>query len=73
MKIITVTLNPCIDVNYKTDISFEAGKLNRVPAPEVSYNGKGINVSRELRSLSEYALRSATEAESFSHPFEKRD
>ncbi len=56
MKIITVTLNPCIDVNYKTDISFEAGKLNRVPAPEVSYNGKGINVSRELKYLSEESI-----------------
>lgn len=53
MKIITVTLNPCIDVNYKTDKPFEAGKLNRVPAPSVSFNGKGINVSRLLLKMGE--------------------
>ncbi len=53
MKIITVTLNPCIDINYKTDKPFEAGALNRVPAPSVSYNGKGINVSRLLSKMGE--------------------
>lgn len=53
MKIITVTLNPCIDINYKTDKPFTAGELNRVPAPSVSYNGKGVNVSRLLLKLGE--------------------
>ena len=53
MKIITVTLNPCIDINYKTEKPFRAGELNRVPAPSVSYNGKGINVSRLLSKMGE--------------------
>lgn len=56
MKIITVTLNPCIDINYKTDKPFRAGELNRVPAPSVSYNGKGINVSRLLLKLGEESV-----------------
>lgn len=51
MKIITVTLNPCIDVNYKLDKPFRAGELNRVPAPQTKICGKGINVSRMFRSM----------------------
>ena len=51
MKIITVTLNPCIDVNYRLDKPFFAGELNRVPAPERTICGKGINVSRMFREL----------------------
>ena len=46
MKIITVTLNPCIDVNYKLDKPFRAGELNRMPVPQTEICGKGINVSR---------------------------
>lgn len=56
MKIITVTLNPCIDINYKTDKPFLSGALNRVPAPDVSYNGKGINVSRALMKMGEESV-----------------
>lgn len=56
MKIITITLNPCIDVNYRLDCPFCAGKLNRVPDAETSYNGKGINVSRALNSLNEESV-----------------
>lgn len=48
MKIITVTLNPCIDADYKLTSSFKAGELNRVPEPSVTYSGKGINVSKAL-------------------------
>ncbi len=48
MKIITVTLNPCVDINYTLSSPFKAGELNRVPAPCVTYSGKGINVSRAL-------------------------
>lgn len=51
MKIITVTLNPCVDVNYTLSEKFEAGKLNRVGVPKTSYSGKGINVSRRLKGL----------------------
>ncbi len=50
MKIITVTLNPCVDVNYKLSSSFRAGELNRVPKPETEICGKGINVSRAVRA-----------------------
>lgn len=56
MKIITVTLNPCIDINYKLDFPFKAGELNRVPTPKESVNGKGINVSRELKRLGEESV-----------------
>ena len=51
MKIITVTLNPCIDVDYKLTSPFRAGELNRVPAPAVQICGKGINVSRALSKM----------------------
>lgn len=51
MKIITVTLNPCIDVDYKLSAPFRAGELNRVPAPAVQICGKGINVSKALAKM----------------------
>lgn len=51
MKIITVTLNPCIDVNYNLSKPFRAGELNRVPTPVTNLCGKGINVSRILRNM----------------------
>ena len=51
MKIITVTLNPCIDVDYKLTAPFRAGELNRVPAPAVQICGKGINVSKALSKM----------------------
>lgn len=51
MKIITVTLNPCVDVNYKLTKPFQPGELNRVPAPKTSICGKGINVSRAFAEL----------------------
>ena len=51
MKIITVTLNPCIDADYKLSAPFLAGELNRVPAPCVSYSGKGVNVSKALLKM----------------------
>ncbi len=51
MKIITVTLNPCIDVDYKLTAPFRAGELNRVPAPAVQVCGKGINVSKALSKM----------------------
>ena len=53
MKIITVTLNPCIDADYVMNTPFCAGKLNRTEEPAISYNGKGINVSRVLKRLGE--------------------
>ena len=51
MKIITVTLNPCIDADYKLSEPFKAGELNRVPEPSITYSGKGINVSKALLKM----------------------
>lgn len=51
MKIITVTLNPCVDVNYTLSAPFEKNKLNRVPVPKIKLCGKGINVSRQLLKM----------------------
>lgn len=51
MKIITVTLNPCIDADYKLTAPFKAGELNRVPEPNITYSGKGINVSKALYKM----------------------
>lgn len=51
MKIITVTLNPCIDADYKLSTPFRAGELNRVPEPSITYSGKGINVSKALHKM----------------------
>lgn len=52
MKYLTVTLNPAIDRMYRLDTAFETGKLNRaMEMSEMSFSGKGINVSRELFRL----------------------
>ena len=56
MKIITVTLNPCIDVSYNMAVPFRAGELNRVDSGTLRYSGKGINVSRRLKSLGTESL-----------------
>lgn len=49
MRYITVTLNPTVDRMYRLDEPIRTGTLNRAPKmSEVSYSGKGINVSREL-------------------------
>lgn len=51
MKIVTVTLNPCIDVSYNMSGEFRCGELNRVDGGALRYSGKGINVSRRLKTL----------------------
>lgn len=56
MKIITVTLNPCIDVSYNMTNEFRAGELNRVDGGSLRYSGKGINVSRRLKTLGTESL-----------------
>ncbi|WP_300119429.1 1-phosphofructokinase family hexose kinase [uncultured Enterococcus sp.] len=43
--IITITMNPSLDLNYITE-TFSSGKHNRVPAPVKSIGGKGINAGR---------------------------
>ena len=47
-KIITVTLNPCIDKSVEVD-GFAAGKTNRVLTSRTDVGGKGVNVARALR------------------------
>ncbi|NMA64755.1 MAG: 1-phosphofructokinase, partial [Clostridiaceae bacterium] len=48
--IITITLNPAIDKTVEIT-NFEAGKLNRVQASRLDCGGKGINVSKVVKSL----------------------
>ena len=53
--IITVTMNPAIDKTVEVD-KFQPYALNRIRRIEYDVGGKGINVSRELRSLSEESV-----------------
>ena len=49
MKYVTVTLNPAIDQTYTLDGPFKTGELNRSSKmSEISFSGKGINVSKAL-------------------------
>lgn len=49
-KILTVTLNPAIDVRYNIE-KIEMGNVNRTSTIEKNAGGKGINVSRVIRQL----------------------
>ena len=52
MKYITLTLNPTVDRMYRLNTPFKTGTLSRTEEmSEVSFSGKGINVSRELKRL----------------------
>lgn len=48
--IITVTLNPAIDKTIEIK-NFEVGKLNRIETVRLDAGGKGINVSKVIKSL----------------------
>lgn len=50
MLIITVTLNPSVDISYKLN-DFETDTVNRVTDVSKTAGGKGINVTRVLRQL----------------------
>lgn len=50
--IITVTLNPSVDISYKLN-DFETDTVNRVTDVSKTAGGKGINVTRVLRQLKE--------------------
>ena len=47
-RIITVTLNPCLDKTVEVS-AFAAGKTNRVLSSRTDVGGKGVNVARALR------------------------
>lgn len=49
-KILTVTLNPCIDKTITIDI-FAYGGLNRAKSIRADVGGKGINVAKVLRNF----------------------
>jgi len=48
--IITVTLNPAIDKTIEIE-NFETGKLNRAEKVRLDAGGKGINVSKVIKSI----------------------
>ena len=50
--ILTVTLNPSVDISYKLD-AFQLDTVNRVQDVTKTAGGKGINVSRVLKQLGE--------------------
>lgn len=50
--ILTVTLNPSVDISYKLD-AFQLDTVNRVQDVMKTAGGKGINVSRVLKQLGE--------------------
>lgn len=49
-KILTLTLNPAIDVRYNIS-NMEVGEVNRISKLEKKAGGKGINVSRVIKDL----------------------
>lgn len=49
-KILTVTLNPAIDVRYNVE-KLDTGNINRTISIEKNAGGKGINVSRIIKKL----------------------
>ncbi len=50
MRVVTVTLNPCIDKTVEIE-GFEIGKTNRTLSIRSDIGGKGINVSKILYSI----------------------
>lgn len=49
--IVTVTLNPALDLTYQLDGSLSPGRTHRVRAVDERPGGKGINVARVLHQL----------------------
>lgn len=51
--ILTITLNPSVDVGYHLSEGFQLDKVNRVDNVSKTAGGKGLNVSRVLKQLDE--------------------
>lgn len=51
--ILTVTLNPSIDISYPLDESFKLDTVNRVSKTSKTAGGKGLNVTRVLSEVGE--------------------
>ena len=52
MKIVTLTLSPALDIEYRLE-KFNPGGLNRTDSHAVTAGGKGINVSRSILRCAE--------------------
>ena len=52
MKIVTLTLSPALDIEYRLE-KFTPGGLNRTDSHAVTAGGKGINVSRSILRCAE--------------------
>ena len=50
--ILTITLNPAVDISYKLDY-FSLDTVNRVEDVSKTAGGKGLNVARVLHQLGE--------------------
>ncbi|MFS0824438.1 1-phosphofructokinase [Bacillus sp. 1P02SD] len=50
--ILTITLNPSVDINYKLE-EFSLDRVNRVNSTSKTAGGKGLNVASVLRQLEE--------------------
>lgn len=55
--ILTITMNPSIDISYPLD-DFKVDTVNRVTSPHKTAGGKGLNVTRVLAQLGEPVLAS---------------
>ena len=53
--ILTVTLNPSIDIRYNIN-NLLLGKINRVNEHDKTVGGKGLNVTRVIKKLCEEVL-----------------
>lgn len=55
MSVLTVTLNPALDVTYPVP-GLRAGTTHRVERPSVRAGGKGVNVARVLHALGDHVV-----------------
>lgn len=51
--ILTITLNPSVDIGYRLSEEFQLDQVNRINNVSKTAGGKGLNVSRVLKQLDE--------------------